>query len=397
MRVVACWILPAWVLAGCTGDLGSTYTARDSAGVQIVESHAPAWPQPWRLAAAPAVEIGVVDGPAEYQFSAIVSAFQLPDGTLVVANRNPPQLRVYDAAGQYLRSIGRLGSGPGEFRLIFSADRLHDTLRVYDPMNSRISLFNVQGDLLSAHQIGAGQPSPATMFILFPGGRDGSFLARSNAPSPATDGPGRQAGRSKILLADRTGVVLDTIASIDDGEFEVLNGRRGLVLFSARAAALPLDSLIYVGSGMSFAIDVYHVDGRLLRRMRRDYAPRPINEPDIAAFIEQQLASAPDPRMREARAQSMKDRSAASHMPAHDMTFVADHERNLWVKGYQAPGDETVAWSVFAPAGQYLGDVAVPAAFRILAVEARGAIGVWKDDLDVERLRVWPLEKPDRP
>lgn len=63
------------------------------------------------------------------------------DGSLLVAETRPAVIKVYGPDGAYLRSIGREGAGPREFRVAFIAVR-GDTLVVQDPMNSRATRFD---------------------------------------------------------------------------------------------------------------------------------------------------------------------------------------------------------------------------------------------------------------
>jgi hypothetical protein len=87
LRAAGIGLLPA--LAACGGDARAAGPAvRDSAGVRIVENGAPAWKEGegWRLAAEPALDIGMVDGPPQYQFGDVAGVVRLGDGTVVVAD-----------------------------------------------------------------------------------------------------------------------------------------------------------------------------------------------------------------------------------------------------------------------------------------------------------------------
>ncbi len=66
----------------------SKFTVRDSAGVQIAESTAPAWApgEAWTVGGEPAVHIGAIDGREEYQFTIIAGVWRVPDGGFVVAD-----------------------------------------------------------------------------------------------------------------------------------------------------------------------------------------------------------------------------------------------------------------------------------------------------------------------
>jgi hypothetical protein len=98
------------------------------------------------------------------------------------------------------------------------------------------------------------------------------------------------------------------------------------------------------------------------------------------------------------------------------LTVLVDDEGNLWAREYPAsvagradlydygdpdapfrenpgPDQEPERWRVFSPSGRFLGLVQVPAALALRAIQ-NGQIGaVWRDDLDVERVRFHRLVK----
>ena len=61
---------------------------RDSAGIQIVESTAPAWEkgEAWRVDPAPILTIGVLEGLEEYQLFRAFSPVRTSRGEIVVVN-----------------------------------------------------------------------------------------------------------------------------------------------------------------------------------------------------------------------------------------------------------------------------------------------------------------------
>lgn len=69
----------------------------------------------WRLTPDPIVEIGVVAGEPEYEFSDVVGALRLAPDTIVVLDDHAGELRFYDGMGNHIRTVGGRGEGPGEF------------------------------------------------------------------------------------------------------------------------------------------------------------------------------------------------------------------------------------------------------------------------------------------
>ncbi len=82
---------------------------------------------------------------------------RLPGGEFVVVNGKPLDLRLFDASGRYLRSFGRAGSGPGEFR--YNAD-VHpgtgDTVLTLAAVDRRWMEFDFVGRLLREYPMEQG-------------------------------------------------------------------------------------------------------------------------------------------------------------------------------------------------------------------------------------------------
>jgi hypothetical protein len=76
----------------------------------------------------------------------------LDDGSVVVADLDPAALHLFAPTGEWVRSIGRDGAGPGEFEDAFLASR-GDTIYVQDRRSARLSAFRSTGDYLG--QVGS--------------------------------------------------------------------------------------------------------------------------------------------------------------------------------------------------------------------------------------------------
>ena len=97
---------------GCSPGPDSLETVvRDSSGIRIVENTVlrPEAGDVWRVAEAPFLDLGAVDGPPAYQFEFIAGATRLDDGGVIVADAGADELRAYDATGSHLWSTGRDG------------------------------------------------------------------------------------------------------------------------------------------------------------------------------------------------------------------------------------------------------------------------------------------------
>jgi hypothetical protein len=391
-------ILAILVLCGCgeagAGDRG--HTVRDSAGVAIVENSAPAWSddERWTIDPEPAVEIGMLDGPVEYQLDRVGVARRLPDGRIAVTNGGT-EIRFYDPEGMYLRTVGRQGDGPGEFQGLFRLFATSDSLFAWDARPRRISVFDGSGRFVRSTTLavleGAGFPQIAGRF------GDGSYVATVSeafGPGGVSDGLSRRP--LVVVRYDAEGTMLDTLGvtpgyesfvQTQEGGFTVtslLFGRGPVTAVSEEAAVL--------GGNDAYQLERYRPDGSLARIVRRRAEPRPVTDADWNALRDERLDGAEaDWRPRiEAMIASMP---RPQTMPFYSSALL-DDEENLWVADFRAPADPEARWSVFEAEGRWLGTVALPERFRPTHIGSDRMLGVWLDDLDVQHVRVHRIVKP---
>lgn len=136
------------LLAACAGteaeSLSEATVDTLPGGVIEVMSPGPtAWSDTsgWKLVPAGQLE-GGVGMPGELINPSDVAVGD--DGTVYVSDADPAAIKVYDSTGAFVRTIGREGEGPGEFRVAYLAVR-GSHLLVQDPQIARASLFDTSG------------------------------------------------------------------------------------------------------------------------------------------------------------------------------------------------------------------------------------------------------------
>ncbi|HUF50168.1 MAG TPA: hypothetical protein VMN60_05010 [Longimicrobiales bacterium] len=141
-----------------------------------------------------------------------------PNGTIAVAQEHDFAVRFFGANGQNLGSVGRRGSGPGEFQSLLGAGWVADTLWVHDRTQSRVSLIVARtthrsGRMLAAATLTASGRTTEfrdlTPLALYAGGA--MFVAGSVAGLPAGH-PDRNA-RAHLII-DSAGVVQRQLLSV---------------------------------------------------------------------------------------------------------------------------------------------------------------------------------------
>ena len=123
----------------------------DSAGVRVVTT-APNEAVYARVADEPALLIGDVDGSDAFLFERILSVKRSVEGNVVVAENGSQEVRVFDAGGAHLRTVGGKGEGPGEFQSLRGAWPVDGggTLPVQDWPQPHMARFDAEGSIAGA-------------------------------------------------------------------------------------------------------------------------------------------------------------------------------------------------------------------------------------------------------
>ncbi|HEX7051634.1 MAG TPA: hypothetical protein VF188_15625 [Longimicrobiales bacterium] len=393
--------LAAWACGFGDAPGGDGQTVRDSAGIRIVENGAPQWRdgRAWRLASAPALDIGRVDGPEETQLHRVVGAVRLGDGTIVVANAGTGEVRWFDGAGGYLAGAGREGGGPGEFRRLSWIGRVAgDSVYAWDSSLRRLSVFHAGRFIRDVRgHLPEERAYPTARGVL----RDGSLLVTPGAVYVPEERLGVQRPPMPLWILSRAGEPLVTLGPFPGASVNLRAAAtpgawiRTPVPFGAATLVAAAGDRIAVGDNAAYEVRFYASTGELIARIRRtDATPRTVRPEDLAAELERRLSGVPPvEEIREGIRASFRETPAPETLPYYQ-ALVADGEGNLWVRRYAAPAEPAAVWDVFGPDGRWLGPVSTPDGFEVTDIGADYVLGIWKDELDVEHVRMYHLTKP---
>lgn len=358
---------------------------------RIVSSSQPRWAagEGWRLGGSPVLELGS-SGSSEEEFGDIQALARLSDGSVVVADRMAGELRLFDPRGRFVRRIGRSGEGPGEFKGIASLQLLAgDSMAVYDPPLRRWTVLATSGEVLESRTFRFGDlPGVGVAYrhddgdftivgsvLIGPGGEPGYF---------DTTRPLFQFETAEERLRS-TGQVPGTQS------YRTKNGALGRALV-LRSGSVAIGSRIFVGDGRTWDIEVLARDGTTLETWRRSGVDLSLSDERLRRAethgLERVMENAPQALARWRRLYAEVPPPAS--LPAYS-GFLLDTEGFLWVRGYSLTGEPQAPWSVFDPSGTYLGDVPVPEGLDLKAVTARHVLGVWRDEFDVQHVRVYEI------
>lgn len=381
MNRTAVALLILAVAPACTGDRAGD-----------VENDLAVW------TAEPTVRAGALDGPG-----ALADVFRVavgPSGEILAAQPTPPRISVFDADGRFLRTVGRSGPGPGEFRMLGGIGWAGDTLWAIDI--GRVHLFDEGLEFVRTYRPGM-PPPPAGAARLIPGPpmADGSILGIPMVFGAADSLP--------ILLVDPDGQPR-TLGWVDgpQGSARLDVGARSPVPFRTPWPAQPLwvpaedgRSVVVVErpatdpEQATFRIVRLGLAGDTLVDAQVPYAPVP-----VADTLRDRLFGEAAERIA---ARGSITASAVEEMLHDDVpvpafhppvtTLVAGRDGTIWVERERVHPD-SADWQVFSAEGEPLARVRLPRELVVNVAERDRIWGVVKDSMDVSYVQVYRVTPP---
>jgi len=316
------------------------------------------------------------EGPALFGEVAAVEADAL--GRLWVLDRQAKELRVFDARGAHVRTLGREGGGPGEFRdPVGLAWAPYGTLWVADPAAGRYTAFDTAGRFVASHaRRVAGYSLPWR----------GGFGADGRLSELAMVIPAQGDPRHALIRFDTSVDPVDTLLlPTHRGEQFELRGADGRTRMAASVPFAPgqvfaLDPRGGVWTGVSdrYRLARLRPDGDTARVVEREARPVPVS----AAERDEEVV-----RMKWFTEQG--GRVDAGRIPGHKPAFqlvTVDADGGLWVRPALPAGEAGSAFDVFDAEGRYQGRVRLPVGldgFPPPVIRGGALYGVSRDSLDV--------------
>ena len=387
-------IAGAWLVAAtaCITDRGvrASFGVPDSADAELIVTTVAAWDtaRPWTVESEAIARIGEMDGDAPYLFQGVVGVEVLEDGRIAVADGLSREIRFFDAQGTHLLTFGGAGEGPGEFASIEWLGRCGVGLFVMDPRSARVTVLSLQGELVETFPLRDPDTGRTTYDARC--GPDGQMLFNAWGELDAPREFEVFSEESLLRLWDpgsQRAVELGRYVSAE----RLQAGRTIWPHPFGRAVVFALDhDRVLIGRSERLQVEVRNFDGELTRIFRGPDLDLSLPGEALGRYRSAEV-SRPDSLLRqrlEAEGAAMPD-----SVPAY-RRFLVDPLRNLWLERFEGPFEVAPRqWGVFSDDGVFLGHVTMPEAFRLMDVTADLLAGVATDELGVERIELYRLER----
>jgi hypothetical protein len=342
--------------------------------------------------------VGSVDDP-DIGFSRIGGIAIDGQGAVYVLESQDRQIRVYDEDGSHIRTFGREGAGPGEFRNARLIGFRHDTLAVGDASLGRITLFSRTGEVLETLPVPPVwlEPTPGVMLMVEPVRfrREGFSTTVTRMMMPPE--PPRDSFLVPQVAVDRSGRISDTLRfdrwGLSDPRVRV--GRLDVrVPPSPPATPLYIDGehdtyvverpVATAGDQATFTVTRVADSGDTIYRQQIRY--RPLAFP--ATFVDTIVVGAVRPYLRNQQADSGAVDNAirrALNLPPYQPPVTHGRigaDGVLWLRLHE-DGTDQHQWILLEPEGRIRGAVVLPRNVTIHWSSGEHAWAAVRDESDV--------------
>ena len=282
------------------------------------------------------------------------------------------RIAVFDSMGQYSHSIGRRGTGPGEFRWVEIVDIRGDTLILHDDFQRRTTRFLVDGTLLDVFTFPPTGPlaHPGTPYRTV----EGQWLLFKRQTEVEADIRFTQV---KIITLtaqlDSFGVIESSRVPTSSRSIISIEGETGPISIPIPFNAWPNAEYVYgkgilVTTGEEPVLYWYKLDGTLIQKVILDLAPRLVTSLEKNAHIAEVNRQIDEATTELRRNLFIAEREGLIFPETKSFWsgVLVDDKGFIWLRVTESPDERELAgggraYYVLSPEGEFLGTTRTPA------------------------------------
>ncbi len=340
----------------------------------------------WFVDSVPTLDIAGENEAGELMFVYPSGATQLPNGYTLVGDMYANDLKLFDSDGRLVRTIGRSGAGPFEFRAVSELRRcMGDSVFVYDRLQDRITVIDPVGRPARSFVLtGASRSWSAMTFDCSAGGLIASWRFPVTNARMMMDGSPGTILESVLYLVNPEGVITDSIVDIPVYETRPF----GRVVQSAIG-----DGVVAIGTSDSSALDLYSTDGDYLSTVLLLGSIREPTASQYDAHIEQLVAPFPGADMRAQWRRELRKVPLPEQAPPYS-DVIADSEGLFWVV-LSLPGDSLTYLRAVNREGSIVVDVVLDSELSVFEIGSDYILGRYDDSEGQVHVAKYRLHRGD--
>lgn len=234
------------------------------------------------------LSIGVAEGDENYMFGELICFNTDEEGNFYVSDLETLRIQKYNPEGKYLLTMGRRGQGPGEFQSL-SAVRFDQEGNLYigDISGKKVIFFSKDGEFLKE--------------IKMPGAYENIYI----------NSKGQVVALKYDQVPSENALVIHSIFELLNQDFtpitelyrikreiklpgkdlssrvQIMANMINLMVFQPQQfLTLARNDFIYFGYPNKYEINIFSPEGKLVKKITRDYEPIPVGKKDRQHFEE---------------------------------------------------------------------------------------------------------------
>ena len=333
-------------------------------------------------------------------------------GEAFVLDGSDPFIKIVSRNGRVVRLMGRVGSGPGEFRQPTRLGWRGDTLWVIDPALKRVTFFDDRGRALNTLQLSAKVYPPFVGTDVFAITRDGAIVVAASAnlyeERPFGFSPPTQIG---AFVATRAGVITRSLVFFQRQHSSIrlsvlVNGTSGHFYLDQPFRDDPLFEAARDGSAVvivnrlvgetrvapTFTVTKLSTMGDTIFSRNIAYSPRTLDNDTYSAVLERIR----HPPVRPGTSLDFDDgelRQSINRpkvLPPVDAVILSKDGRT-WLRRETTSASPRVEYLILGPTGLPEAVVAIPSNERVVEADGKTAWTITRDADDVPILSVYRI------
>jgi hypothetical protein len=360
--------------------------------IPVVAASLGAQERPWSIDPRPSLVLGDVN--SDLLFGAgLVGAIRLDDGRIVVGDRGDYSLKVFDASGKLVKSLGRKGAGPGEFGYLAQLWRCGDDIVAYDISNGyRSTVFGTDLSLKRSFRFrGPGENSTPYASAC---NSAGAFVHHGwESRKDFRNGAFRTPVSLWMSGTDSTVRVIGTIPGSERwGHFSDKGGGTGPLPLGKQSVIALGRNRIYVGTADTYTVTMYDLGGKVIGTFTKPNVQLATTQADIDLAVEDEAAGKDDAARERVRKQ-YATMDLPKTIPAYKAMLI-DSEGMVWVRDYRRASPTTALWTVFTSAGKQVAEVQLPLHLTVSEIGRDYVLGKYVDPVeDIPEIRMYRLRR----
>jgi hypothetical protein len=352
----------------------------------------------WTVASRPSIVIAD-DGTAPTQFARMAGAVRLASGEIAIADADAAEVRLFAPDGIFEKTLVHRGAGPGEMNSVGWLAQTRSGIVVGS--RSQVLLLPADGSSPDMYYLARYSARPTSSTLIGALG-SGSFVATRSRSGfkvlPSQD----QMLRDTVQIAILPPRLEGEPRSIGDFPYQTnltlvhAGAPGGLKIgkheFAPQLLIAPGDSILWIGDSESAVLVRIELGYSSTREVLLPIPPREWDEQAIAAVLQRVASSVMSEADRYFALAQLDDRWRPEH-PPYFRSLTADVGGGVWVELFKEDAAAAPECLVLDRDGNAVARVRLPHAGRIAELGANYVLVVERDDLDVERVAVYELER----